>query len=118
MEGAELRQIRIVCQDNEPTVEQSQADDTVHDIQNARDVGFIPGPCQHNRKFACVFVPCAIPLFYIGGESLFGTAVFCVFIVYLVDHTSKTKQSSLVAYVLSVLIFQLTAIYCLVPFLW
>lgn len=41
----------------------------VHDIQNARDVGFIPGPCQHNRKFACVFVPCAIPLFYIGGES-------------------------------------------------
>lgn len=30
MEGAELRQIRIVCQDNEPTVEQSQADDTVN----------------------------------------------------------------------------------------
>lgn len=32
--------------------------------------------------------------------------------------TSFHSCSSLVAYVLSVLIFQLTSIYCLVPFLW
>ena len=32
------------------------------------DSTFLPGPCQHNKKFACVFLPCAVPLFYIGGE--------------------------------------------------
>ncbi|KAJ7392324.1 hypothetical protein OS493_011981 [Desmophyllum pertusum] len=90
----------------------------LRDVHDAKDSTFIPGPCQHNKKFACVFAPCAVPLFYIGGELLFGSAVFCILIMYLVDNTSRTKRSSLVSYVLSVLIFQLSAMYCLIPFLW
>lgn len=115
MNEPELRhvQIRVVNGDNELRVQ-----NTVQDVNNTRDVSFVPGPCQHNKKFACVFVPCSVPLFYIGGELLFGTAVFCLLVVYLVDNTSKSRRSSLVAYVLSVLIFQLISIYCLVPFLW
>lgn len=40
----------------------------LREIDDARDTTFLPGPCQHNKKFACVFLPCAVPLFYIGGE--------------------------------------------------
>ncbi|KAK2572784.1 hypothetical protein P5673_001770 [Acropora cervicornis] len=114
MDEPDLRQIRVVNGNNEVQIKNA-----VKDVYNARDVSsFIPGPCQHNKKFACVFFPCVVPLFYIGGELLFGSAVFCLLIVYLVDNTSRSRRSSLVAYVLSVLIFQLTSIYCLVPFLW
>ncbi|XP_073241214.1 uncharacterized protein [Porites lutea] len=119
MEGSELRQIRVV--NNDISFGKTQQDEEtlqLHDLHYTGDSTFLPGPCQHNKKFACVFLPCAVPLFYIGGELLFASAVFCLLITYLVDNTSKSKQSSLVAYVLSVLIFQLTSVYCLVPFLW
>ncbi|KAL9984102.1 hypothetical protein ACROYT_G006361 [Oculina patagonica] len=120
MDGTELRQIRVVHQDTDDVFKQQQTEDTfqLREIDDARDTTFLPGPCQHNKKFACVFLPCAVPLFYIGGEMLFGSAVFGILIIYLVDSTSRTKRSSLVAYVLSVLIFQLSAMYCLIPFLW
>ena len=40
----------------------------LHDLHYTGDSTFLPGPFQHNKKFACVFLPCAVPLFYIGGE--------------------------------------------------
>lgn len=123
MDGTDLRQIRVVRQGID-VCKQQQTEDTfqLRDFYGAGDTGggdtFLPGPCQHNTKFACVFLPCAVPLFYIGGEMLFGSAIFCILIMYLIDSTSRTKRSSLVAYVLSVLIFQLSVMYCLIPFLW
>ncbi|XP_022791955.1 uncharacterized protein LOC111331163 isoform X1 [Stylophora pistillata] len=120
MDGTELRHIHIVPQHTEAFKQQQQSDDTLHlhDKCVAPDSTFIPGPCQHNKKFACVFIPCVVPLFYIGGELLFGSAVFCILMMYLVENTSRSKKSSLVAYVVSVLLFQLSSMFCLVPFLW
>lgn len=119
MDGTELRNIHVVPQNTE-AYKQQQKDDTLHlhDKHVQGDSTFIPGPCHHNKKFACVFIPCVVPLFYIGGELLFGFAVFCILMMYLVENTSRCRKRSLVAYVVSVLLFQLSSIFCLVPFLW
>jgi len=75
MDEPDLRQIRVVNGNNEVQIKNA-----VKDVYNARDVSsFIPGPCQHNKKFACVFFPCVVPLFYIGGELyVFVNFVFSV----------------------------------------
>jgi len=96
MDGTDLRQIRVVRQVTDVR-KQLQTEDTfqLRDFHDAGYTGggdtFLPGPCQHNKKFACVFLPCAVPLFYIGGDMLFGSAIFCILIMYLVDSTSRTK---------------------------
>ncbi|XP_048578755.1 uncharacterized protein LOC5509849 [Nematostella vectensis] len=85
----------------------------------SKDEGiYSSGPCLHNKKFACVFIPCVTPLLFIAGELLFGVSVLCLIGVYLVSNAAKYRKSTIVAYVLAVICIQLTTVYCLFPYIW
>ncbi|XP_031566432.1 uncharacterized protein LOC116301502 [Actinia tenebrosa] len=114
----ELRQIRVMSRE-EDEIEELGSVVTEEEEEGVKDsVIFNPGSCLHTKKFACVFIPCVLPLFYLAGEMLFGVSVLCLMGMYLVEHTSKSKKSSIVTSVISVLALQLTILYSLLPYIW